>query len=51
MESCRRRGSEPFTYPRDVLTRLPDMTIQRIMDVTTESRANQLHHDHRPKAP
>ncbi len=30
IESCRRRGIDPFAYLRDVLTRLPQMTIQQV---------------------
>jgi transposase len=33
MESCRRRGLDPFTYLRDVLTRLPSMTNRQIHEV------------------
>ena len=30
VESCRRRGIDPCSYLRDVLTRLPRMTIQQV---------------------
>jgi len=32
--SCRRRGLDPFTYLRDVLTRLPTMTNHQVSTVT-----------------
>jgi len=34
VESCRRRGQDPYTYLRDVLTRLPHMTNHQIAEVT-----------------
>jgi hypothetical protein len=34
IESCRRRGIDPYAYLRDVLTRLPRMTNQQIKEVT-----------------
>jgi transposase len=33
IESCRRRGIEPYTYLREVLTRLPRMTNRQIPEV------------------
>jgi hypothetical protein len=33
IESCRRRGVDPFTYLRDVLTRLPKLTNRHIPDL------------------
>jgi len=30
VESCRRRGVEPYQYLRDVLTRLPSMTNRQV---------------------
>ena len=39
IESCRRRGLNPYAYPRDVLTRLPNMTNQQIPQVTPEAWA------------
>lgn len=33
IESCRRRRIDPFAYLRDVLTRLPQMTIQQVPDL------------------
>ena len=50
VESCRRRGIEPFTYLRDVLSRLPHMTNRQIGEVTPESWANQLRPILRPIA-
>jgi len=34
IESCRRRGIDPYAYLKDVLTRLPNMTNHQIPDVT-----------------
>ncbi|MBI3879426.1 MAG: IS66 family transposase [Verrucomicrobia bacterium] len=34
IESCRRRGLDPYTYLRQVLTRLPHMTNRQIPEVT-----------------
>jgi transposase len=34
IECCRRRGFDPYTYLRDVLTRLPQMTNHQIHQVT-----------------
>lgn len=39
IESCRRRGIDPYAYLRDVLTRLPSMTNWQIKDVTPEAWA------------
>ena len=36
VESCRRRGLDPYAYLRDVLTRLPHMTNWQIKEVTPE---------------
>ena len=33
IESCRRRRLDPYAYLRDVLTRLPQMTIQQVPDL------------------
>lgn len=41
VESCRRRGLDPYAYLRDVLTRLPHMTNWQIKDVTPEAWAKQ----------
>jgi hypothetical protein len=34
IESCRRRGIDPYAYLKDVLTRLPNMTNHQTPDVT-----------------
>jgi len=34
IECCRRRGLDPYTYLRDVLTRLPHMTNHQVQEVT-----------------
>lgn len=39
IESCRRRGIDPYTYLRDVLTRLPNMTNRQIPEVAPEAWA------------
>lgn len=39
IESCRRREIDPYTYLRDVLTRLPSMTNRQIPEVTPEAWA------------
>jgi transposase len=39
IESCRRRGIDPYAYLRDVLTRLPSMTTSQIKDLTPEAWA------------
>jgi transposase len=39
IESCRRRNIDPYTYLRDVLTRLPHMTNHQIPEVTPEAWA------------
>jgi hypothetical protein len=41
VESCRRRGLDPYAYLRDVLTRLPHMTNWQIKDVTPEAWAKK----------
>lgn len=33
IESCRRRGIEPYAYLREVLTRLPHLTNRQIPDI------------------
>ena len=33
IESCRRRGVEPFAYLKDVLTRLPQMTNKQVPEL------------------
>jgi hypothetical protein len=37
IECCRRRGIDPYTYLRDVLTRLPHMTNHQVPQVTPEA--------------
>ncbi len=39
IESCRRRGIDPYEYLRDVLTRLPTSTNWQIKDLTPEAWA------------
>jgi transposase len=39
VESCRRRGINPFDYLRDVFTRLPSMTNWQVKDITPEAWA------------
>ena len=39
IETCRRRGIDPYAYLKDVLTRLPNMTNHRIHTVTPSSWA------------
>jgi transposase len=39
IESCRRHGVEPYSYLRDVLTRLPSMTNRQIKDITPKAWA------------
>ena len=39
VESCRRRGLDPFAYLRDVLTRLPKSTNHQVQDLTPEAWA------------
>jgi transposase len=39
IESCRRRGIEPYTYLHDVLTRSPSMTNRQIKDVVPKAWA------------
>jgi transposase len=39
IESCRRRGLDPYAYLKDVLTRLPHMTNWQIPEVTPEAWA------------
>jgi transposase len=43
IESCRRRGIDPYVYLRDVLTRLPHMTNHQIPDVTPEAWVKSHH--------
>jgi hypothetical protein len=39
IESCRRRGLDPYAYLREVLTRLPHMTNWQIPEVTPQAWA------------
>jgi transposase len=39
IESCRRRGLDPYAYLKEVLTRLPHMTNQQIPEVTPQAWA------------
>ena len=39
IESCRRRGIDPYAYLKDVLTRLTKMTNHQIPEVTPEAWA------------
>jgi len=39
IECCRRRNIDPYTYLRDVLTRLPRMTNHQIPEVTPQAWA------------
>jgi hypothetical protein len=34
IESCRRRGLDPYAYLKDVLTRLPAMTHRQLPEIT-----------------
>ncbi len=40
IESCRRRGLDPFAYLRNAFTRLPSMTNWQIKDITPKAWAN-----------
>jgi hypothetical protein len=42
IESCRRRGIDPYAYLKDVLTRLPKMTNHQIHQVTPQAWAKAL---------
>src|ERR1019366_2459694 len=37
IESCRRRGLDPYAYLREVLTRLPRLTNRQVPEVTPEA--------------
>jgi transposase len=37
IESCRRRGLDPYAYLRNVLTRLPHLTNRQIPEITPEA--------------
>jgi transposase len=42
IESCRRRGLNPFAYLRDIFTRLPSATNWQVKDLTPEAWAKRL---------
>jgi hypothetical protein len=44
IESCRRHGIEPYTYLRDVLTRLATMTNRQIKDIVPKAWAAAIKH-------
>ena len=50
IESCRRREIDPYTYLRDVLTRLPKMTTSQIPDVTPEAWSKARRQSHAAQA-
>ena len=50
VESCRRRGIDPYAYLRDVFTRLPSITNWQIKDVTPEAWAKAQAHLKTPAA-
>jgi len=50
IESCRRRGIDPYAYLKDVLTRLPKMTNHQIPEVTPAAWAKARQHRHQQKA-
>ena len=51
IESCRRRGIDPFAYLRDVFTRLPKSTNWQLKDLTPEAWVkSRLHVDQRAAA-
>lgn len=45
IESCRRRGIDPFAYLREVFTRLPSMTNWQVKDLTPEAWAKRHQRD------
>jgi hypothetical protein len=42
IESCRRRGIDPYAYLKDVLTRLPNMTNHQVPEITPAAWAKAL---------
>jgi transposase len=50
VESCRRRGLNPFDYLREVFTRLPSMTNWQIKNITPEAWAKSQSHTARAAA-
>lgn len=43
IESCRRRGLDPYAYLRDALTRLPHMTNKQVPELTPEAWSKAQH--------
>jgi transposase len=41
VESCRRRGLDPYAYLRDILTRLPNSTNWQTEDLTPQAWAHE----------
>jgi transposase len=50
IESCRRRGLDPFAYVREVFTRLPSMTNWQVKEITPEAWAKSRRTDLRAAA-
>jgi len=50
IESCRRRGIEPYGYLKDVLARLPNMTNREVWKVTPANWAKERDHTEATKA-
>ena len=50
IESCRRRGIDPYAYLKDVLTRLPGMTNHQIPQITPEAWAKAQKQNAQPLA-
>ena len=50
IESCRRRGIDPYAYLRDLLTRLPNLTNHQIPEVTPAAWAKALQQSYKPKS-
>jgi transposase len=50
IESCRRRGLDPYAYLRDLLTRLPTLTNQQIAEVTPAAWAKAQQKTNAPKS-
>ncbi len=50
IESCRRRGLDPYAYLKDILTRLPLMTNHQIPEVTPQAWAKANRHRQRQTA-
>lgn len=49
IESCRRRGIDPYAYLRDVFTRLPTLTNHQIGQVTPEAWPRSSAPPHEPR--